>query len=975
MKRPTQRPLAERLLLSTALSSAMLLSLPSLAQEQKKEEQAEIVVTGSYLPTRPDEVTSTVTAVGADQIAEEGANPNLLEILRKAIPQIAGRSNTGNNNANNNNQNTAGGSQMQLANLDTLVLIDGRRVAISAVAGVNGKNFVDINQIPSSAIDRIEVLTDGSSAIYGSDAVGGVVNVITKSDFTGGEIGSRIGLADNYQERSGYLTVGQSFGDFSIMANASAQHSDPLRQKDRAFDHPLATIPAFNVPGTIIGAQALVLAPGLTSPSQKVGTGNNATATSLAQLISQGVYLNSSKAAIYGAFPFEQYQTLLLQQDQYAGNVSFNAKLLGESLVLFGDVSYENGTARTQWLPVNESLTVPAGSPYNPLTTAVSGVDFAMLGQPKQFTDNSEAVRVTVGLKGELPNEWNWDTAFVHSENSLNQNQYNSVFQANLTRAIAGGYNANGVATAGGAYSQLYSCLSKTCGFTYVPALDPFATSGFSQAALGLIYGTEQIHTLSYINSWDAKLVGTLFQLPAGKPGFAVGLSDRVEGLAGKTDANGANSSVPGQSCIAATQNCQQWFNNNGTIYADPFNKTRQVRAAFGEIRLPLTSDQWNAVGLHGLDLISAIRTEDYTDAGWSTVPKYSFRWQPVDKQFTLRGSWSRSFTAPTLYSFYGPTQVSGAAGTILNNALGVPTTQTSFQSFTQESYGNRALRPVKSVTRSLSGTLEPEFIPHLSLTGSFSMVDERGFIGGSGVTTIVNSVNTLGSASPYFSQLSMNAFPGQPGAVYFSQPGAVKAYALANPANAANLFAADPFRNLGNVQVRTSSVAGNYSHALPEGFGELALSSSAVFFNSFKFEAPGSTSFHQYAGTATNSGAIGGTLPHYRLYSTIDWMKGNWTGTIGNTYIDSVQDEGPAGTLAPIPVKSYATVDLRLAYALQGPLLAGYGKTVTLAAGVNNVQNRMPPYAARTFTDNNADVGTYSPIGRLTYLQVSAKF
>jgi len=132
-----------------------------------------IVVTGSNLPTTPDAVAVPVTILGAEQIEQTGITSNVLEILRKAIPSFAGRGNTGNSNANNTNQNTAGGSQVLLRNLDTLVLINGRRVATNGINAIGGKSFVDVNQIPAAAIDRIEVLTDGSSAIYGSDAIGG----------------------------------------------------------------------------------------------------------------------------------------------------------------------------------------------------------------------------------------------------------------------------------------------------------------------------------------------------------------------------------------------------------------------------------------------------------------------------------------------------------------------------------------------------------------------------------------------------------------------------------------------------------------------------------------------------------------------------------------------------------------------------------------------------------------------------------
>src|SRR5260221_13237666 len=153
-----------------------------------------ITVTGSLLPTTPDQVAVSVVTLDAKQMEQNGIATNPLEILRKAIPSFAGRSNAGTSNANTDNQRTAGGSQLQLRNLPTLILVNGRRVANSGVGGINGKNFVDVNQIPAAAIDHIEVLTDGASSIYGSGAIGGRGNFILKSDFKGVSAGGGDGF-------------------------------------------------------------------------------------------------------------------------------------------------------------------------------------------------------------------------------------------------------------------------------------------------------------------------------------------------------------------------------------------------------------------------------------------------------------------------------------------------------------------------------------------------------------------------------------------------------------------------------------------------------------------------------------------------------------------------------------------------------------------------------------------------------------
>src|SRR2546429_947959 len=174
---------------------------------------AEVVVPGSLLPTTPDQVAVPIITLDAKTMEQNGVTTNALEILRKSVPGFAGRSNAGTSNANNDNQRTGGGSQLQLRNLPTLVLINGRRVAIHAIAGTNGKNFVDVNQIPAAAIDHIEVLTDGASSIYGSDAIGGAAKLILQSHKKGREGRGRVrSSAPDYPARSAPFTPGTPGG-------------------------------------------------------------------------------------------------------------------------------------------------------------------------------------------------------------------------------------------------------------------------------------------------------------------------------------------------------------------------------------------------------------------------------------------------------------------------------------------------------------------------------------------------------------------------------------------------------------------------------------------------------------------------------------------------------------------------------------------------------------------------------------------
>ena len=178
-------------LLCAGLVTTVAAQSPATAPAAKVTEEtvqlSTFVVTGSNIPTAADASDVPIVVIGRHDVEKTGINTNVLELLRKSIPAFAGRSNAGTSNGSNTNQATGDGSQISLRNLPTLVLVNGRRVTYSSISGSGGKNFVDVNMFPLAAIDRVEVLTDGASAIYGSDAIGGVVNIILKADYNGGE--------------------------------------------------------------------------------------------------------------------------------------------------------------------------------------------------------------------------------------------------------------------------------------------------------------------------------------------------------------------------------------------------------------------------------------------------------------------------------------------------------------------------------------------------------------------------------------------------------------------------------------------------------------------------------------------------------------------------------------------------------------------------------------------------------------------
>ncbi len=922
---------------------------------------AEIIITGSSIPTTPDTIAVPVDTLSAAQLEASGVDSNALEILRKEIPAFQGRSNAGTSNANNNNQNTAGGSQLQLRNLPTLVLVDGRRVANSGIGGINGKNFVDVNQIPAAAIDRIDVLTDGASSIYGSDAVGGVVNFILKSNYQGFTAGARAGNADDYSEWSAFATGGFNVGSGNITTTVNYTHTDPLFQNDRPFSSPLYGKTS-GLPGTVNGAND-ILSSGIDSPSARNPTGVNATAGSLATLVANGTYTPTSPATVAGAFDISPYQTLLLKQDLASLTSNFKLPVSDRGkLELFGDLMVSQDKAWTQWAPVTQTgITVPVDAPYNPLTTAFPGVTFSYLPAPHDFYDTTTAARLTAGLRGEITQAWTWESAVVYSESDLQQLQTNLIYKPNLALAIAGGYNAAGQAVAGGSFSNVYSGYSTGGPLVLEPALDPFATAaGLNPGSLADLYGTEVIHAISQLESWDGQVVGRIGKLPAGEVGLAIGATVRREALSGHADPNGR---VTDPITGAYGVNSQQWI---GGTFADPFSAAHTISGAFAEARIPITGEDWSVPVFRAFDLTAAERSEHYSDAGSSNVPKIGFRWQPFDKELVFRGNYAKSFLAPNLFSEFGPTDTRQVAGTVIPGVFGP---NYSAMPFNGEDGNNPNLKPATSTSKTVGFVLKPQFAQGLIVTADYSDIELRGFQAGIGFNNILSSVNTLGSASPYFANLAIGNFPGLAGASNpFTAPGDLLTYLTnpvtgkGDPTKAANLYLVDRFENNAELLEESWNITANY--LIPtDHIGTFDIGTAGSIFDSFDSQGLPGQAFIQYAGHATNAGVFGGTLPKYHFYTTFDWNYHDLDVGVANTYLSAVTDTGPNGNLAPLPVSRYSAWDLRAAYDWH---------KVKAAIGVNNLTNRMPPTAPRTFTDNNADVATYSPIGRFVYATVS---
>ena len=282
-------------------------------------------------------------------------------------------------NAQNHNQFTAGGSQIELRNLPTLVLVNGQRIALDAVAGLTGsKDFVDVSQIPAAALERVDVLTDGASSLYGSDAIGGVVNFILKHDYHGVTVGTHYGTADGgYRDRSAFVTVGGDVGPVNITATAQLRQDQPALA-DQPVVHAARSTASFRArPCRASSAGATTCWRRVCSrpPYRPAPPPRQPATRSCRQASTTPPARRSSPTA---STIRNTRCSCSSRSTGTSSRTSPRKPFFGDQIEAFGDVLVSQNKVRSTAWQLRASpfrchpLTVPAGSPYDPLTTAAT---------------------------------------------------------------------------------------------------------------------------------------------------------------------------------------------------------------------------------------------------------------------------------------------------------------------------------------------------------------------------------------------------------------------------------------------------------------------------------------------------------------------------------------------------------------------------------------------------------------------------
>jgi iron complex outermembrane receptor protein len=571
---------------------------PDIAQaSQKKPAQLEqVVVTGSRLVQTAPDGAQDVQVYSKQEIDQSGQT-TVADFLSTLSAVSVSSTELGfgvNGNA----------TTVQLHGLPigtTLVLLNGRRLEVSGLQAQS--NFFDLNSIPAAAVERIEVVSGGSSAVYGSDAIAGVVNIILAKDLDGVAADFKYGGAAGTHESDADMSFGKHWDAGSFDVIATWQERTPLVGADRAVVNGPQTIVTYKCsPGNVFTLDGSNL-PGVGAPYAAIPRGFTGT-PSQAEFAGTAGTLNSC-----GANEATDFIPRTSRKSVFAsGELQLAGSVVGFTELLFSDITQTTDFGPTPLIGEADyaPYTVSADNPFNPFGETVGIGSGNVLGASVEnaIINETKFFRPLLGARGDLGSSWHWEAA---AWTSYDRSHYyeTGTFNGDAPQA---------------ALNQTDPSL----------ALNPFVDGpGASPALLNTFFSMQTSLYYGQKTAVNAFARGTLLQLPGGPAQIVVG---------GEYDRD------------KLTERAADAF------YLGGMNATygRDSRAAFTEARIPIFGPRPNANVGDRLTLSLAARYDSFSDFGDKVTPQFGGEWRPLNA-LLLRATFARAFKAPSLYELYSP--------------------------------------------------------------------------------------------------------------------------------------------------------------------------------------------------------------------------------------------------------------------------------------------------------------------------------
>jgi iron complex outermembrane receptor protein len=892
-----QKKVAVALACAMTVGSASVLISSALAQQPVLPRER-VEVTGTNIKRIEAETGLPVSVIRAEDLARQGITTaeQILQLIPQSQSSLGISQGIG--------LTTGGQAEADLRGLGgnkTLVLLNGRRIANHAYQAAS----VDLNAIPVAAIERIEVLRDGASAIYGTDAIGGVINFILRKDYQGVEVSGEYQKPEKEggETTRGSLTLGYGSLDkdrFNVFGVIDYRKQKVLRSIDRDFaatgirpDKDLFRFSGTGFPANV--SQGLVSGNPYFPGCRPAGGSVN--------LVPFGVAGNVCR------FDFTRLIDIIPENEQLNIVAKGTLKLGNDHLASLEYVRAETKQiTRVAPTPVT-GLTMPANSPYYPgsgITPAVAGIDPTQpLGvawrtiPAGQRTNEPESVaeRLVAQLEGVLGG-WDYQAAALWNKNTTKEDFTNGYIQRPLiVQGITG-------------------TVPSQPGLFLNPFDDPTTAEAAyinSTKVLGRV-----IDAKGEVWGVDAKASRDIWQLPAGPLALAVGAEYREEKFT--FDLNEPNVRPAASS---------------GLELATDVTGKRNVTAVFAEVNVPIIKQQ--------LEAQFAVRYDRYSDVGNTTNPKVALRYTP-NQNILLRASYNHGFRAPTLYEINQPEQLTFTSDAYDDPLLcpgGVPVAGANpardcGQQFHVRQAGNKTLEPEKSRTYTVGVVLEP--VQTVSFGVDYWHINLKNQINVLGEQTIFG--DPVKYADRFFRCGAID--PALAGQIpeCFTSTGSIDPLALA--------YINTPNDNLGDV--KTAGFDFNFVfRPPPTAVGKFVFRFDGTYVDYYDYQREKGGVFVQ------NAGSYQDASPIFRWQHTASllWSYGSWSAVLANRYKGGYTDQDPSNR-----VGTYSVFDTSVTY--QGI------KNLTLTFGIKNIADRDPPFTNQGTTFQVGYDPRYTdPLGR----------
>lgn len=964
-------------------TSALSFGMPAFAQSataDSEENEQQIVVTGTRIVRDGYTAPTPVTVASTDDLLK--STPSSVPDALNKLPQFANSLSPSKAAANFSNL-PIHGNILNLRGLGTtgnnpkgplrtLILFDGQRVSPTEYVGT-----IDTNVLPQLLMSRVDVVTGGASAAWGSDAVAGVVNFVLDKEFSGVTGIAQYGGAERGYAKSQRIgaAAGTSFanGRGHVLFSAEYNNNDGMKRRERDFSNVgynfVGSVVGGGTPGTSTNPYTIAsdvrisalsnnaritassvagnpLIGQVVNPDGTTRTFNTGTAVGTAGFQSggDGYKITQENAAI---IPSKTYQTFGRVAYDLTDDVNFYVQ------GLFSRSDYAYPTQTNALVPPSQAVTLYSGNPFlsaamqATLTGASDSITIGQYdaGQPQPYAkERTDYWMATSGIEGKLGG-FKWAVNYSHGE-SVHEMDTSGLYDNRKLYAAADVVLVNGTPTCRVLTDPTVAALYAGCKpINFLKGNAALATpDGYAYAT-----GTSSYDATIKQDSLAASVSGSLFDLPAGPVDLAAGVEYRKQSLLLTSNADPANldTAAKRSAYFAGLRGVPAgalffWLTNVGQA-----NGSYSVKEGFAEVAVPVLKD---SPGFQELSLNGAIRVTDYSTSGTVSTWKLGGTWKPVS-DLLLRAAYSRDIRAPNLFELFSGAQSGiGIVNDTVINGIGSGINQ-NVSSVTK---GNQNLKPEKAKTLTIGGVLSPSGLPGFSIAIDYYSIKVDSLIDQLSAQQILTNCGNSAGSGPECALITRASSTSFPSLITIA------------PANIAFL--------------KTAGIDFDASYRTRVGnSGNLSLRLYANYLDKFDTQQfTGAPTLH-YAGVNVVSSNPAG-YPRLRGSLTVDYENDKFGVTLSEQMIGSMRLDIP-GALPNGARVNFVNPNVGAVFytdlTLRGKINIGEGRKLEPFLTINNLLDRAPPLIPGTVPGVNlpTNIAVYDFVGRAYTAGVRFKF